>query len=308
MADGIRTFSDIYRHAVGLYAGSPLHVLVTPVRYPKMLDVLKEAETEGWITLSQIGKPKPDGQFDQISLEEATKQLASGEGEVLLSDTLDPKPLLATLLRKDLGLRQENEVWSHTAVFEWQTPPRWLLVSDGVLVTRPDLLRRLGVINNAIYLARCLGVQNPKVALLAASRAIQPDVHTSREWTWVSKMAQRRIFRGARVCGPVGLEEAIRPTTPEAMNHPCFGQDASNGAYWADVLITADISVANPLVSALALLCRFPCAGVVVGGKVPVIFPWPSIDKVSVLTSLALAAICSPRGRRRLREDESNSN
>jgi hypothetical protein len=285
----VHTFSDIQQTARGLYSGRPIRLLMTPIRNDEILGVLQEAETAGWVQLTVVGGVPENGRGVQLNapipaIKEAVVQLASGKGEVFLSDPLDPKPLFKELLKKNLGLRKEIEVWSHVAVFEWQTPPRWLLVSDGVLGTRHNLVRRIGVIQNTVKVANCLGVSAPNVALLAASRAIQQDVQTSREWTWVSKMGQRGIFHQANVYGPVGLEEAI-----QSGNHQM-----------ADALIAADISVANPLVSALNLLCGLPCAGMVVGGDVPVVLPWPSIDRTSVLTSLAMAALCSPRGLRRL--------
>jgi len=305
MPKQIHNFSDIQRHAVELYRDNPLHLLLTPIPNQELRQALDNAQSEGWIALTEIA-PKSTRTADDRretalpALDEAVSMLASGEGDVLLSVTLDPKPILATLLRRDLKLRQENETWSHVAVFEWQNPPRWILVSDGVLVTRPDLSRRIGVIHNTVRVAQRLGVREPHVALLAASRAIQQDVQTSREWTWVSKMAQRGIFHGAKVCGPMGLEDAINPSAFEIRPQTPQGPVETGGPGWADVLITADISVGNPLVSALALLCGLPCAGIVVGGDVPVVLPWPTVDRNSVMTSLALAALISPRGRRRI--------
>jgi len=299
----IHTFNDIQEHAKRVYHGRPLQLLMPPIRNLEILQVVEQANKDGWISLSRIGDTSQLDLSGSTALEEAVTRLTSGQGEVLLSDTLDPKPILATLLRRDLGLCQEKEIWSHVAVYEWQDPPRWLLVSDGVLVTHPDLVRRMGVIHNAVELASRLGVTNPKVALLAASRAVQDDVQTSREWSWVSKMAQRRTFREARVYGPVGLEEAILPAPPDAMIPPSIDDSNSNGINWADVLIAEDISVGNPLVSSLALLCELPCAGIVIGGDVTVVFPWPTINRDSVLTSLALAALCSPRALRRLQEN-----
>lgn len=304
MPTEIQTFTDIQERARELYQGRPVQLLMPPIRHPEILEVIEETERAGWVTLARTGDTSQLDLSGTSALEEAVTRLASGEGEVLLSDTLDPRPILQTLLRSDLGLRKESEVWSHVAVYEWQDPPRWLLVSDGVLVTNPDLEQRMEVIHNAVGLAGRLGVKEPKVALLAASRAVQRDVQTSREWSWVSKMAIRRAFRGARVYGPVGLEEAILPAPADAMTPPSINDEISDGPNWADVLITADISVGNPLVSALTLLCEFPCAGIVVGGDVPVVFPWPVINRDSVLTSLALAALCSPRGLRRVVKDE----
>jgi len=305
MPKQIHNFSDIQSHAAELYRDNPLQLLLTPISNQELRQSLENAESEGWVTLTEIA-PKSAQTADvkreitPSALEEAVSMVASGGGEVLLSVTLDPKPILATLLRRDLNLRKENETWSHVAVFEWQNPPRWILVSDGVLVTRPDLSRRIGVIHNAVRVAERLGVRDPHVALLAASRAIQQDVPTSREWTWVSKMAERGIFQGAKVCGPMGLEDAINPSAFETRPHTSQGPVETSGPGWADVLITADISVGNPLVSALALLCGLPCAGIVVGGDVPVVLPWPTVDRNSVMTSLALAALISPRGRRRI--------
>jgi phosphotransacetylase len=291
-------FSDIQHHAAELFKKSPCNILTTPVDNQEIRSALEEAQRDGWMTMTEIAGASGKSQSDASALEEAVTTLASGEGDVLLSYTLDPVPLLSTLLRSDLGLRKESETWSHVAVFEWQKPPRWLLVSDGVLVTRPDLSRRIGVIHNAVNVAERLGVRDPHVALLAASRAIQQDVPTSREWSWVSKMAERQIFRGAKIRGPMGLEDAVSPTGIHEGTDP--QRVTSDGPGWVDILITADISVGNPLVSALALLCGLPCAGIVVGGDVPVVLPWPTVDRNSVLTSLALAALISPRGRRRI--------
>jgi phosphotransacetylase len=293
-------FADIQQYASELYHQNPCRILTTPIANQEIRDALDGAQMEGWIRMMQIGDGSGKMRPDPAALEEAVTTLADGEGDVLLSYTLDPVPLLSTLLRTDLGLRKEDETWSHVAVFEWQDPPRWLLVSDGVLVTRPDLTRRMGVIHNTVRVAEGLGVRNPHVALLAASRAIQQDIPTSREWSWVSKMAERGIFRGAKIRGPVGLEDAIDPSGNEIREVPNSAPGTGSGSGWADILVTADISVGNPLVSALALLCELPCAGMVVGGDVPVVLPWPMVDKNSVLTSLALAALISPRGRRRI--------
>ena len=293
-------FSDIQHHAAELYKENPCNILTTGIDNQEIRSSLEKAQGDGWITMTEVAGISGKSQPDASALRQAVTTLASGEGDVLLSYTLDPVPLLSTLLRADLGLRKEGETWSHVAVFEWQKPPRWLLVSDGVLVTRPDLARRIGVIHNTVGVAERLGVRNPHVALLAASRAIQQDVPTSREWSWVSKMAERRIFRGAKIRGPMGLENAINPSGAGIQDIASSKQMTSDGPGWVDVLITADISVGNPLVSALALLCGLPCAGVVVGGDVPVVLPWPTVDPNSVLTSLALAALISPRGRRRI--------
>jgi phosphate butyryltransferase len=300
MPNTTQNFSDIQHYAAGLYKKSPCNILTIPIDNQEIRGALEEAQSGGWMMMTEIASTSGTSQPDVSALEEAVTSLASGEGDVLLSYTLDPVPLLSTLLRADLGLRKEGETWSHVAVFEWQKPPRWLLVSDGVLVTRPDLTRRIGVIHNTVRVAERLGVHNPHVALLAASRAIQQDVPTSREWSWVSKMAERRIFRGAKIRGPVGLEDAVNPPGIGMQDMAEPKRSAGNSLGWVDVLITADISVGNPLVSALALLCGLPCAGVVVGGDVPVVLPWPTVDRNSVLTSLALAALISPRGRRRI--------
>ena len=295
-----QNFLTIQQRACDLYRGHPIQVLMTPIRSRVILEVLNEAEDEGWVqiitTESNDSIPNQNhSNTNPTALEEAVKRLASGEGEVFLSDPLDPKPIFLALLRKDFGLRKEGEVWSHLAAFERQrygnsddsTGRDLLLVSDGVLGTRYNLVRRIGVIQNTVKVAHFLGIAQPNIALLAASRAIQQDVQTSREWAWVSKMSQRGTFHQANVYGPVGLEETI-----QSGNQP------------VDALITADISVGNPLVSALNLLCGLPCAGIIIGGDVPVVLPWPSIDRTSVLTSLALASLCSPRGIRRLKNDK----
>ena len=297
-----QNFLTIQQRACDLYRGHPIQVMMTPIRNRVIHEVIKEAEDSGWVRLipaeSNGSVPSQNHlNTNPAALEEAVKRLASGEGEVFLSDPLVPKSIFLALLRKDLGLRKEGEVWSHVAAFEWQRPGQenipthrdLLLVSDGVLGTRYNLVRRIGVIQNTVKVGHFLGITKPNIALLAASRSIQQDVQTSREWAWVSKMSQRGTFHQANVYGPVGLEETV-----QSGNHP------------VDALITADISVGNPLVSALNLLCGLPCAGIIVGGDVPVVLPWPSIDKTSVLTSLALAALCSPRGLRRLKNIDSD--
>jgi phosphate butyryltransferase len=293
-------FLTIQRRACDWYRGQPIQVLMTPIRNQVILEVLNDAEDEGWVQIISTESTNfiPNQNHtnaNQAVLEEAVKRLASGEGEVFLSDPLDPKPIFMALLRKDFGLRKEGEIWSHLAAFEWQRYGNsdssagcdLLLVSDGVLGTKYNLVRRIGVIQNTVTVAHFLGISQPNIALLAASHSIQQDVQTSREWAWVSKMSQRGIFHQANVFGPVGLEEV-----------------AQSGGYPVDALITADISVGNPLVSALNLLCGLPCAGIIMGGEVPVVLPWPLIDKTSVLTSLALAALCSPRGLQRLKDIE----
>jgi phosphotransacetylase len=190
----------------------------------------------------------------------------------------------STFMRPVLGrLRTERRV-SHVFLIELPTYHKLLSVTDAAVNIGPDLTTKAAIVNNAIGLARTLGIDVPKVAALSSIETINPAIPSTIDAACLAKMADRGQIHGALVDGPLAFDGAISAESAriKGIRSPVSGE--------VDIVLVPDIDSGNILVKDLEYLANATIAGIVLGAAAPVVLTSRADPPRSRLLSCALAA------------------
>ncbi len=192
--------------------------------------------------------------------------LAAGRGEVqaLMKGSLHSDAFLRGVLDKDAKLRT-GRLLSHCALIAAPVYARRIIVSDAALNIAPDASQKRDICQNAIGLARALGIETPKVAVLAAIETVNVKMQATTDGAILAKMADRKQIVGGIVDGPLDLDAAVDAEAAKTK------QIESPVAGCADVLIVPNIEAGNLVYKDLVFMANAQSAGLVVGARVPVI-------------------------------------
>lgn len=214
----------------------------------------------------------------------AVEMVHAAEADLVMNGRALPVEVLRPALDADKGLRI-GKIMSEVSVFEIPDMDRLIFLSDIFLVVTPTLAQKVGIVQNAIDTAIELGVENPKVAILASTEMVNPEITANMDAAMLSKMAERGQIRGGMVDGPLALDNAISAKAAEMK-----GIDSQVAGH-ADILIAPDVESGNILAKALSYFARARMAAVVVGGECPIVLPSRSDPPEQKLLSLALGIL-----------------
>ena len=210
------------------------------------------------------------------------------EGGTLLKGKIKTATLLKAVLNKEWGLRTDKIV-SNVFIFEDKRDgnSKLVLMSDGGVNIKPDVKTLVAIINNAVEIAHKLGIETPKVALLAAVETINPDMEETINAGIISKMNERKQITGCIIDGPLALDNAISEFAAQKKGI------TSSVAGKADILIVPNIAAGNIFGKALTYYTNYQTGHILVGTKAPVIIP-SRADKSDVrLNCIALSILYS---------------
>jgi phosphate butyryltransferase len=213
-------------------------------------------------------------------------QFVREKGDFLLKGQVSTSIFLKGVLDKEIGLRT-GRILSHVAILEVKTYPKLLLVTDGGMNIKPDLAMKADIINNAIELARFLGIEKPRVALLAAVETVNPDMPETLDWAELAKMAERGQIKNALIEGPLALDLAV---SKEAAK---IKKIKSEVAGEADIFVVPDIAAGNIFAKGLIYLAEAKICGIVMGAQKPVVMLSRADTPETKLYSIALGGVSS---------------
>ena len=216
----------------------------------------------------------------------AVKLAHDGVADMYMKGIIDTKNFLKSVLDKEVGLRTGG-VLSHVCVFEVPGIDRLLFLTDVAFMTYPTLEDKIHIIENTVPVCKACGVENPKVAPLAAVEVENPKMETTVEAAELTKKNLAGEITGCIVDGPLSLDLAI---DPEAAKHKNALDRRIQGD--ADVLLFPDIHAGNLVYKAMVhMIPGIKNGCILTGTKVPVILPSRSDTFETKLHSIALAAV-----------------
>ena len=235
--------------------------LIVPVLFGPEAELRRIADRRS-STSPSAGSWPPDGAEDS-ALKAA---MAAGAGEVaaLMKGSLHTDVLLHAVMQKEAKLRTGRLI-SHCAMMSVPTYARRFVISDVALNIAPDTDQKRDICQNAIGFARALGIELPKVAVLAAVEMVHTKMPASLDGAILAKMADRGQIVGGIVDGPLDLDAAVDADAARIKHI------SSPVAGLADVLIVPNIEAGNMVYKNLAFMADAQMAGLVVGARVPVI-------------------------------------
>lgn len=298
----IRTFSELLEAA---QAKGPKTVAVAAGHQAESMLAGLDAEEAGLAEVILVGDADKiqqiaaDEEFDISRMEvihkpepreaafEVMRLVSENQADIAMKGGVETSHFLRAALSKTLELRT-GRLFSHVAVFEIPGFDRLIFISDAGVVVAPDLEQKVQIVQNAISVAHSLGIQRPRVAILAATEVVNPKIPTTLDAANLSKMADRGQIKGGLVDGPLALDNAI---SPEAARIKGIRSEVAG---YADILIAPDIEAGNVLAKAITYFAQGKMAGVVVGARHPLILPSRSDTREAKLVSLALGVMLAP--------------
>ncbi|MCM8737336.1 bifunctional enoyl-CoA hydratase/phosphate acetyltransferase [Azospirillum sp. A1-3] len=214
----------------------------------------------------------------------------TGEAEAVMKGSLHTDELMGEVVKKETGLRTASRI-SHVFLMNVPTYSKTLLITDAAINIYPTLEDKVHIVQNAIDLAKVLGVATPRVAILSAVETINPKINTTLEAAALCKMADRGQITGGILDGPLAFDNAIsaEAARTKGITSPVAGQP--------DILLAPDLEAGNMLVKQLSFLANADLAGIVLGAKVPVILTSRADNVRARLASCAVASLVAAAHR-----------
>ncbi|MBP2302001.1 bifunctional enoyl-CoA hydratase/phosphate acetyltransferase [Azospirillum picis] len=232
-----------------------------------------------------------DAAHSHAAAQAAVALARTGACEAVMKGSLHTDELMSEVVKKETGLRTGRRL-SHVFVMNVPTYPRALLITDAAINIYPTLEDKVHIVQNAIDLAKVLGVEVPRVAILSAVETLNPKIATTLEAAALCKMADRGQITGGILDGPLAFDNAI---SAEAARTKGI---TSEVAGQADILLVPDLEAGNMLAKQLSFLANADAAGIVLGARVPIILTSRADAVRTRLASCAVASLVAASQRR----------
>ena len=230
--------------------------------------------------------------FEIINVEDTTqaaltavKLVHEGKADMYMKGLIDTKGFLKSVLDKEVGLRTGKPL-SHVCVFDIEGIDHLLFLTDVAFIPYPTLEDKINIIHNTLEITSACGIENPKVAPLAAVEVVNPKMPATVEADELTQMNQRGEITGCIVDGPLSLDLAI---DAEAAKHKGATGRAIQGD--ADILLFPDIHAGNLVYKCLVHTAKVVNGNILTGTKAPVILTSRSDDFETKVNSIALGAV-----------------
>ena len=189
----------------------------------------------------------------------AVKLVHDGEADMYMKGLLDTKLFLKSVLDKEVGLRSGRPL-SHVCVFDMKGVDHLLFLTDVAFVPYPSLEDKANIIRNTVEICNACGIENPKVAPLAAVEVVNPKMPVTVEAAELTAMNERGEITGCIVDGPLSLDLA---TCPESAMHKGATERKIVGD--ADVLLFPDIHAGNLVYKGLVHFAQVRTGNIITG-------------------------------------------
>jgi phosphate butyryltransferase len=214
----------------------------------------------------------------------AIEVVSSGKADMVMKGLIDTSSFLRAVLNKEVGLRT-GKLMSHVAVFEIPGYDRLIFLTDVAFNMYPELKDKIDILNNAVQVARAVGVEVPKVAPVCAVEVVNPNMQATLDAAMLSKMSDRGQIKNCIVDGPLSIDAAL---SEEACKHKKIGGPVGGQA---DILLLPNIDAGNIMYKTITYTTDAKNGCVMVGTSAPVVLTSRADSYETKMYSIALAAL-----------------
>ena len=213
----------------------------------------------------------------------AAKMASEGKVKIIVKGHIHTDILMKAVLKRDLNLigkKRLSHVWHMT--LEKNDKP--FIITDGALNVLPKLETKMHILKNSVDFAKRIGISKPKVSVLSATEEVLESVPSSID---AKELTERTKKEGidADVFGPMAFDNSVSGKAAEIKGI----KNAVAGK--ADILLVPNVEAGNGLVKMMIYFMGACAAGVVVGGKVPVVITSRADSAPARLASIAAAIV-----------------
>ena len=223
---------------------------------------------------------------EMSSVSQAVQMIREGQGDFLMKGLCSTDKFLRAILNKETGLLPPKGTLTHCGVLEIPQYHKLLFVGDVAVIPAPDFKQKQVILDYLVKTAKAVGVETPKVAVIAATEQVLPSQPATIEAAMLAKMADRGQVKGCIVDGPLALDVAIDQESVEikGLVSPVAGD--------ADCLLFPNIESGNVFYKVNSkLVPDVRQAGILVGAKVPCVLSSRADSIDTKLNSIAIAAM-----------------
>jgi len=256
------------------------HNLINPIFIGNKNEINKYAEKLKW----DISKYKIIDEKDENSTAPIAAKLASEkEVKIIVKGHIHTDVLMKAVLKRDLNLigkKRLSHVW-HMTLGSDDKP---FIITDGVVNVLPKLETKMHILRNAVEFAIKIGISRPKVAVLSATEEVLESVPSSIDANLITKKAKEEKIN-ADVFGPLAFDNSVskKSAVIKKIQNEVSGK--------TDILLVPNVETGNALVKMMIYFMGACAAGVVVGGKTPVVITSRSDEAEARLASIAAAVV-----------------
>ena len=220
----------------------------------------------------------------KIAAKLAVEEVSLGKADFIMKGMINTADLLKAVLDKNANLRMDS-LLSHVMVYEIPTYHKLIFLTDGGMVSYPEVKDKIAILNNAVSVVNSLGIDKPKVAAICAVETVNPSMQSTIDASILSQMNKRGQIKNCLVDGPLGLDNSI---SKEAAKHKGIQSEVAGDA---DILLVPNIESGNFLGKSLTYFGKAKSAGIIVGAKCPIVLVSRADSAMSKLYSIALGAL-----------------
>jgi len=254
--------------------------LINPLFIGNKNEIIKYAEKLNW----DISKYKIIDEKDENSTAPIAANLASeGKVKIIVKGHIHTDVLMKAVLKRNLNLigkKRLSHVW-HMTLGSDDKP---FIITDGVVNVLPKLEVKMHILRNAVDFAHKIGISRPKVSILSATEEIIESVPSSIDADIITKKAKSEKI-SADVFGPLAFDNSI--SKKSAAIKKIKNDVAGN----SDILLVPNVETGNALVKMMIYFMGACAAGVVLGGKAPVVITSRSDESEARLASIAASIV-----------------
>ena len=256
------------------------HNLINPIFIGDEIKIKEYAKKLNW----DISKFQILNEKDEDSTAPTAAKLASeGKAKIIVKGHIHTDVLMKAVLKRSLNLigkKRLSHVWHMTL----STDDKPFIITDGVVNVLPKLEVKMHILRNAVEFANKIGIARPKVSVLSATEEILDSVPSSKEANLITQKAKEENIN-ADVFGPLAFDNSV--SKKSAAIKKIKNEVAGN----ADILLVPNVEAGNALVKMMIYFMGACAAGVVLGGKAPVVITSRSDEAEARLASIAAAVV-----------------
>jgi len=254
--------------------------LITPIFIGNKKEILKCAEQLKWdISEFKIINEPVENNTAAI----AAKLASEDKVKIIVKGHIHTDILMKEILKREydlLGKTRLSHIW-HMTINKGDKP---IIITDGALNVLPNIKTKMHILKNVINFSERIGIKKPKVALLSATEEVLESIQSSLEANEITKLANEENLN-AEVFGPLAFDNCVskKSAAIKGIKNVVAGQ--------ADVLLVPNIEAGNALVKMMIYFMGACAAGVVIGGKIPIVITSRSDEAQARLASIAAAVV-----------------
>ena len=254
--------------------------LIDPIFIGDKKEILKCAENLKWdISKYEIINEPIENNTAPV----AAKLASENKISIIVKGHIHTDVLMKEVLKREyslLGKKRLSHIW-HMTLSKEDKP---LIITDGALNVLPNIKTKMHILRNVIDFSNRIGIEKPKVSVLSATEEVLESVPSSIDAREITNLAKEENLN-ANVFGPLAFDNSIskKSAAIKGIKNEVAGD--------ADVLLVPSVESGNALVKMLIYFSGACAAGVVVGGKVPVVITSRSDESQARLASIAAAVV-----------------